>query len=52
MMRIPQCIECRHFHTDDHTKEACDAFPEEIPAEIFDGDLDRTAPYPGDGGLQ
>lgn len=53
----PTCIPCRHLRgstrdaggTHHHT---CDAFPDEIPAEIWKGDNDHRNPYPGDHGIR
>lgn len=48
MTQSTQCLFCEHFHLD----FKCDAFPERIPREIFDGEFDHTKPYPGDNGIQ
>jgi hypothetical protein len=53
----PTCIPCRHFRgstrEDDGTHHhTCDAFPDEIPAEIWRGDNNHRKPYPGDNGIQ
>ena len=45
--RIPACLDCAHFHADAAT---CDAFPDDIPAEIFLFGNPHTQPYPGDHG--
>lgn len=44
----PQCSACRHYRGG----ITCDAYPELIPPEIFVGDVDHRAPYPGDHGIQ
>lgn len=48
----PLCTFCRHLHLD--AERSCDAFPEHkgIPAEIWLGENDHRAPYPGDHGIQ
>ena len=43
-----QCLYCKHYIC----FSTCDAFPDKIPQEIFDGTVDHTEPYPGDGGIQ
>jgi hypothetical protein len=50
----PTCLPCKHFHRDysETGKKTCDAFPEEIPDEIWRGDNDHKKPYPGDRGIQ
>lgn len=52
----PLCYECKRFRSgpDDETKRppTCDAFPFVIPLEIWDGYVDHTEPFEGDGGLQ
>jgi hypothetical protein len=48
----PVCLFCAHYHEDAGIDEDdCAAF-EEIPDEIFRGDLDHTTPFPGDRGLR
>lgn len=47
-----QCSHCAHFHGDDRTRNACNAFPDGIPDEVVWGDVDHTKPYPGDRGIQ
>jgi hypothetical protein len=45
----PQCSRCANLRS----REAwnCDAFPEDIPAEILAGRHDHANPYPGDHGI-
>lgn len=44
----PVCSFCKHVLG---TKK-CKAFPQGIPAEIWEGENRHTSPYPGDNGIQ
>lgn len=46
---VTACARCVRRHDDGVT---CDAFPEAIPEQILDGELDHKKPFPGDHGLQ
>ena len=43
-----QCLMCRHYTG----FSTCEAFPDKIPQEIFDGTFDHTEEYPGDNGIR
>lgn len=43
-----QCLTCK-FYTG---LQECEAFPEGIPQEIFDGTIDHREPYENDHGIQ
>ncbi len=44
------CHDCVYFHNVD--LRTCDAFPEGIPNEIWNGVFKHDKPYPGDRGIQ
>ena len=44
------CTWCRHLR-DDGADRTCDAFPDGIPMEIWKGENDHRASFPGDGGI-
>ena len=52
---LPMCNFCKHFHKNDPRQIepfACDAFPEEIPDNIFFECGDHRHPVEGDHGIQ
>ena len=46
-----QCSQCVHFHNEDKTKNACDAFPEGIPEQLLLNEFMHTQHYEGDNGI-
>ncbi len=50
------CMHCKHLHDGDEYLEdpfvSCDAFPDGIPGEIFEGENLHKEPYEGDNGIR
>jgi hypothetical protein len=45
-----RCFRCRHIQS--IMLGTCDAFPNQIPIEIWTGKNDHSQPFPGDNGIQ
>ncbi len=43
------CFNCKHLNDDE---ASCKAFPEQIPTDIYYGDVSHDVPYKGDNGIQ
>lgn len=53
----PICSTCKNIREPELLpnwthKQTCEAFPDGIPKEIWDGKDDHTKPYKGDHGIQ
>ncbi len=44
------CYDCVYYHA--VNARTCDAFPEKIPSEIWNGVFKHDKPYPGDHDIQ
>lgn len=47
----PDCFKCKHLR-ESINGWCCDAFPSQIPEDIFNGTFIHDKPYPGDNGIQ
>lgn len=47
MQSLPQCLICKHLRKG----AVCKAYPNGIPQEILNNDVDHTTPYKDDGGV-
>jgi hypothetical protein len=48
-LQVSICEFCKHLSSDGGT---CRAFPDGIPAAVYNGKIDHRQPYPGDHGFQ
>jgi len=46
----PTCFYCKYLISLEN--RTCEAFPNRIPIEIWNGDNDHIKPYKGDNGIQ
>ncbi len=53
-MSAPMCVFCRYYSraATRSDRSACAAFPQRIPADIFEEYADHRLPYPGDKGIR
>ena len=45
------CVWCTRLR-DDGFGRTCDAFPDGIPSDVWEGETDHRAPVPGDQGIR
>lgn len=48
----PVCSHCVHLDSTRENRRRCDAYPDGIPAAIWDGKNDHARPFPGDNGIR
>lgn len=48
----PACFACVHFHGWGALGPTCDAFPKQVPDDIYFGQVDHRQPFPGDHGIR
>jgi len=48
----PLCYSCRHFDRENTDGFTCKAFPDGIPDEIIESEVDHRNPVAGDHGIQ
>jgi excisionase family DNA binding protein len=46
---LPNCFECKYFRG--AKSGICDAFPDQIPLEIWSGKVQHNKPFTGDQGI-
>jgi excisionase family DNA binding protein len=46
---LSRCFECKYFRGARQGK--CEAFPDQIPSEIWSGNIEHNKPFPGDRGI-
>jgi len=51
-MKLPErpCFDCEHFRGAKFGR--CDAFPNQIPEQIWSGKFQHDKPFPGDHGIR
>lgn len=48
----PVCAFCVHYNPTRDNFRCCEAYPDGIPAAIFEGRNDHTRSFPGDHGIR
>jgi len=51
MVELPQCLLCARFDNGFRKYNKCAAYPDGIPAEVWDNRVTHNKSYKGDGGL-
>jgi hypothetical protein len=51
VVKLSDCLMCKHFHKDVIDKNECDAF-DNIPGELIVGNKHHDQPIEGDNGIQ
>ena len=49
---VPICYSCAHLYDLAAEGMSCAAYPQGIPVQIIESEVDHRAPYAGDGGIQ
>ena len=52
MIVMTQCAFCKHYQSNRGAAVLCRAFPDGVPANILNNEVNHQFPYPGDHGIR